>query len=136
MSATYITLIGYIGWTMLLLLVLAGYRTVLSKQMKTLKFAADGSDVPDVGHRITRAQANCSESFAIIGGTLLLAIATSSTAITDGLAYVLLAARLAQSIVHMISTSNLAIQIRFVLFLVQFGLCGYWLFMLFVKFTS
>ena len=39
MSATYITLIGYISWTMLLLLVLAGYRTVLSKKMKTLKFA-------------------------------------------------------------------------------------------------
>ena len=133
MSATYITLIGYISWTMLLLLVLAGYRTVLSKKMKTLKFAADGSDVPDLGNRITRAQANCSESFAIIGGTLLLAIATSSTAITDGLAYVLLAARLAQSIVHMLSTSNVAIQIRF---LIQFGLCGYWLFMLFIEFTS
>lgn len=136
MSATILTLIAYILWTMVLLLVLAGYRTAIAKQRKSLKFAADGSDVPDIGHRITRAQANCVESFAFIGGTLLLAIASSSTVITDGLAYVLLAARIGQSLVHLASTTNMAIQLRFVLFLIQFGICGYWLVMLAMKFSG
>ena len=138
MSQTIIALAGYIIWTMLLLLALASYRTVLvsSKQRKSLKFASDGSDVSEFGHRLTRAQANCVESFAFIGGTMLLALATNSAVITDGLALVLLAARLAQSLVHIASTANMAIQIRFVLFLIQFGICGYWLFMLLVKFLS
>lgn len=138
MSYTIIALVGYIAWTMLLLLALATYRTSLvsSKQRQSLKFASDGSDVPDFGHRLTRAQANCVESFAFIGGTLLLALATNSAVITDGLALVLLGARLAQSIVHIVSTSSMAIQIRFVFFLIQFGICGYWLYMLLLKFLG
>ncbi|MBT0586987.1 MAPEG family protein [Alteromonas oceanisediminis] len=138
MSPTYFALAGYIAWTMLLLIVLAGYRTVLisSQKRSSLKFANDGSDVPDLGHRITRAQANCAESFVFVGGTLLFAIATGSTVITDGLALIVLAARLGQSIVHMVSTANLAIQVRFVLFLIQLGICGYWLIMLVTKFSQ
>ncbi|WP_100657828.1 MAPEG family protein [Alteromonas flava] len=136
MSATISVLIGYILWTMLLLLLLAGYRTVVAKERRSLKFSADGSDVPPLGHRITRAQANCSESFVFIGGTLLLALATNSAVITDGLAWVLLGARILQSLTHLISTSTIAIQIRFVFFLVQFGLCGYWLIMLALKFAG
>jgi len=138
MSYTILSLAGYIVWTMLLLLALAGYRTFLvsSKQRQSLKFASDGTDVPDFGHRLTRAQANCVESFAFIGGTLLLALATNSAVMTDGLALIVLGARLAQSIVHIISTSAMAIQIRFLLFLVQFGICGYWLYMLLSKFMG
>jgi hypothetical protein len=136
MSFTILSLAGYIAWTMLLLLALASYRTFLvsSKQRQSLKFASDGSDVSDFGHRLTRSQANCVESFAFIGGTLLLALATNSAVITDGLALIVLGARVGQSIVHIISTSAIAIQVRFVLFLVQFGICGYWLYKLFSKF--
>lgn len=136
MNASIVVLLSYISWTLLLLLMLASYRTYLSQSGKFagLKFKADGSDVPDLGNRITRAQANCVECFSFIGGVLLVAIATDSTAITNGLAYVLLAARIAQSIVHLISTSNLAIQLRFVLFLVQFGIVIFWLVKLFAKF--
>ena len=136
MSATILALAGYILWTMLLLLLLAGYRTAISKQQGTLKFAADGSDVPDVGHRITRAQANCAESFVFIGGTMLLALTTQSAVITDGLAFIVLGARILQSITHLLSTSNMAIQIRFVFFLVQFGICGYWLATIAAKFMG
>jgi uncharacterized MAPEG superfamily protein len=136
MSNTIIALAGYIIWTMLLLLALAAYRTSLAKERNSLKFNADGSDVPDFGQRLTRAQANCSESFAIMGGTMLLALATNSAVITDGLALILLAARLGQSIVHLASTSAMAIQVRFVLFLIQFGICGYWLFKILQKFMG
>jgi len=50
--------------------------------------------------------------FSFIGGVLLLAIATDSTIITNGLAYILFGARLGQSIVHLVSTSDIAIQAR------------------------
>jgi hypothetical protein len=135
-NASIIVLLGYISWILVLLLALASYRTYLSQSGKFdgLKFRSDGSDVPDFGSRITRAQANCVECFSFIGGVLLLAIATDSTAITNGLAYILFAARLGQSTVHLVSTSNLAIQARFVLFLVQFGIVIYWVVKLFEKF--
>ncbi len=136
MNASIIVFLGYISWILVLLLALASYRTYLTQSGKFegLKFKSGGSDVPDFGSRITRAQANCVECFSFIGGVLLLAIATDSTAITNGLAYILFAARLGQSIVHLVSTSNLAIQARFVLFLVQFGIVIYWVVKLFDKF--
>ena len=136
MNETILALAGYIAWTMILLLALAGYRTVFSKTSKrgSLKFDANGADVGDFGQRLTRAQANCYESFSFIGGTMLLALVTDSTAITNGLAFVLLLARIAQSSVHMVSVSNNAISIRFVLFLIQFGIVAYWLALLIYKF--
>jgi hypothetical protein len=136
MSASIIVLLGYITWILVLLLALASYRSYLSMSgsFAGLKFKADGTDVPDFGNRLTRAQANCVESFSFIGGVLLLAIATDSTAITNGLAYILLAARLGQSLVHLVSTSNMAIQLRFVLFLVQFSIVAYWVIMLSIKY--
>jgi hypothetical protein len=48
------------------------------------------------------------------------------TGITDGLAYYLVGARILQSIVHLISTSNIAVQVRFAFFLVQLGIAVYW----------
>jgi uncharacterized MAPEG superfamily protein len=136
MNASIVVLLGYISWTLLLLLTLALYRTYLSQSGKFtgLKFKSDGSDVPDFGNRLTRAQANCVECFSFIGGVLLLAIATDSTSITNGLAHILLGARLGQSIVHLVSTSDVAIQARFVLFLIQFGIVIYWVLELFAKF--
>jgi hypothetical protein len=136
MNASIIVLLGYISWTLVLLLALALYRTYLTQsgKFKGLRFQADGSDVPDFGNRLTRAQANCVECFSFIGGILLLAIASDSTAITNGLAYILLAARLGQSIVHLVSTTNMAIQARFVFFLIQFGIVIYWILTLFAEF--
>jgi len=136
MNASIIVLLGYISWTLVLLLALASYRTYLSQsgKFKGLKFQSDGSDVPDFGNRLTRAQANCVECFSFIGGVLLLAIATDSTIITNGLAYILFGARLGQSIVHLVSTSDIAIQARFVFFLIQFGIVIYWVVGLLAKF--
>lgn len=129
MTYTGIALLGYILWTILLLIALAIYRTglVQSKQRNGLKFSPDGTDVPAFGNRLTRAQANCSESFAVVGGALLYSLAVNATAVTDSLALVLLGARIGQSIVHLISTNNLAIQLRFVLFLAQIGIVIYWI---------
>ncbi len=67
MNASIIVLLGYISWTLLLLLTLALYRSYLSQsgKFKGLKFQSDGSDVPGFGNRLTRAQANCVECRSI-----------------------------------------------------------------------
>jgi uncharacterized MAPEG superfamily protein len=128
MNDTIVGLLGYITWTLVLLVWIVSYRTLLvtNKQKAANAFKPDGSDSPPFGERLTRAQSNCVESFAFIGGLMLLALATNSAVITNGLALLLLAARLGQSITHLISTSVLAVQIRFVFFVVQIGICLYW----------
>jgi hypothetical protein len=128
MNDTIIGLLGYITWILVLLVWLAVYRTLLvaKKQQAVNDFKADGSNSPAFGERLARAQGNCVESFAFMGGLMLLALATNSAVITNGLALLLLAARLGQSITHLMSTSVLAVQIRFAFFLVQIGICIYW----------
>ena len=138
MNDTIIALLGYITWTLVLLLWIAIYRTLLvtSKQKAPNEFKPDGSNTPPFGERLTRAQSNCVESFAFIGGLMLLALATNSAVITDSLALLLLAARFGQSITHLISTSVLAVQIRFAFFLVQVGICFYWVVLFALKFIG
>ncbi|MFT4652422.1 MAG: putative MAPEG superfamily protein [Kangiellaceae bacterium] len=136
MNATILALSGYIAWTMLLILALAIYRTSSNKKNKrtSLKFDPSGNDISDFGQRLTRAHANCYESGVFIVGPMMLALATGSAAITDGLALLVLAARVVQSLIHVASISNAAITARFVVFLIQFGISGYWLFKIVQKF--
>jgi uncharacterized MAPEG superfamily protein len=138
MNETIISLLGYITWILILLVCLASYRTLLvAKKEQTVNgFKPDGSDSPAFGERITRAQSNCVESFAFIGGLMLLALATNSAAITNGLALLLLAARIGQSVAHLMSTSVIAVQIRFAFFLVQIGICFYWVVLFASKFIG
>ena len=138
MNDTILALLGYITWILVLLICLATYRTLLvaKKEQAVNGFKPDGSDSPALGERITRAQSNCVESFAFIGGLMLLALATDSAAITNGLALFLLAARLGQSVMHLISTSELAVQIRFAFFLAQIGICLYWVVLFASKFIG
>lgn len=129
MNMTDIALVGVIGWTLILLLGLEVYRTLLVVKAGRAanSFSPQGDDTTPFGHRLTRAHANCYESFVLLGGCLLYALATGNTHITDGLAGYLLLSRIAQSVVHLISTSILASQIRFLLFSIQLVICGYWL---------
>jgi uncharacterized MAPEG superfamily protein len=138
MNHTIFALLGYITWLLILLVWLATYRTLLvAKKGQSINgFKPDGSDSPAFGERITRAQSNCVESFAFIGGLMLLALATDSAVITNGLALLLLGARLGQSTIHLLSTSVLAVQIRFAFFLVQIGICLYWLVLFVLKFIG
>lgn len=138
MNDTIIALIGYITWILVLLVFIAVYRTVMvaKKQQAANGFKADGSNSSAFGQRLTRTQANCVESFAFIGGLMLLALATNSAAITNGLALLLLGARMGQSITHLISTSVLAVQVRFVFFLIQVAICFYWVFLFSTKFIG
>lgn len=137
MNETILAVIAYIAWTMLLIVGLAIFRTLSNQknQRSSLKFDPAGSDVSDFGQRLTRAHANCYESSVIVLGPMLLALATNSAVVTNGLALIIIGARIMQSTIHLISVSNAAILARFVFFFIQFGIATYWLFLLVNKFV-
>lgn len=130
MNASALALIGYIGWILVLLGAIAVVRLHASMVggKAANSFSPDGSDVSAFSGRLCRAHANCYENFPQLGGLLLLALATNTTEITNPLALVLLAARVSQSGVHLFSTSETAVKVRFAFFLVQYGIALYWAF--------
>lgn len=138
MNATAFALAGYIFWFMLLLAWIAASRTVqtLSGKRAANSFQPDGNDLTPFYGRLSRAHANCYESFPVIGGLLILALATNQAQLTNPLAVVVLGSRIAQSITHLISVSVLAAQIRFFFFLIQLVVCFYWCFQLFGRFVA
>lgn len=133
MSDTLFTLGGYILWTLVLVAGLLTYRTVLvvQKQKAPNKFANNGEDLSPFGQRLTRAYANSVEGFALFGGVLIFALLSGHSALVDPLAPLLLAARIVQSCVHLWSGSAIAVQVRFVFFVAQLVLAGYWLLCIF-----
>lgn len=128
MTNTALALLGFVAWTLLLMLIMESMRSwlVLSGRKRSDSFRIDGSDVSPFAQRLARAHANCYESFPIVGGLLLLALTTDHASITDPLALWLLAARVAQSITHLISASAVAVQARFAFFAAQLLIAVWW----------
>lgn len=129
MGLTAIALLGYIAWFLIILGMIPILRggLILSGKKQVNSFDPTGVDVSAYSQRLCRVHANCYESFPFIGGLMLFAIATDLTAITDQFAMMMLAARILQSIVHLVSTSIFAVQVRFVFFLIQYVIAIYWL---------
>ena len=127
-SPTIIALLGFIGWTLLLLVLMEVIRSkmVLLKEIAPNRFNPENSNLSPFMQRLARAHANCLEGMPIFAGLMIVAIISSNTQITDQLAYLFLAARISQSIVHLLSISSLAVIIRFSLFVVQLAIALYW----------
>ena len=130
MNLTALALTGYITWFLILLTSIVLIHTVLtlSGKRQANSFSPEGNDVSDFKLRLHRAHANTLEAMPYIGGLLLLALATNTTQVTDQLALPLLYARILQSTVHLISTSNLAVMARFTFLSIQLTICFYWVF--------
>ncbi len=128
MTPTATTLLLLVAWFLLLLLTLGFLRTslVMTGKRAANSFAPSGDDMADFGKRLTRAHANCYENLPAAAAVLLYAIATSQTGMTDGLAYIFLGARIAQSVAHLISTSRPLVTIRFAFFVVQVVILAFW----------
>src|SRR5690349_20952298 len=128
MSSSTIALTAFVGWALLLLVLMEGIRSqlVLRGKVPANGFTPDNAGLSPFMQRLARAHANCVESLPVFGGLLLIAIATGRTAITDPLAYLLLGARLLQSLVHLVSVSPTAVTVRFSAFAVQMAIGVYW----------
>ncbi|MCP8466498.1 MAPEG family protein [Pseudomonas sp. ZM23] len=130
LSPSAFALLGLIAWTVLLVLLLVNQRglLVMTGRMKVNIFAADGSNTPGAfGQRLVRAHANCVENVPLFAAALLYAMVSGQSVVTDPLAPTLLAARIVQSVVHLISTSALFVWLRFAAFFVQLLILIWWL---------
>lgn len=137
-NASTIALTGLIAWALTLLVLMELLRGLLVffKQFPANEFTPDNSNLSPFMQRLARAHANCLEGLPIFGGLLLVALVTRQTAITDPLAIALLAARLVQSLVHLVSLAVPAVFLRFTAFAVQLVIAGYWTFELLSGFVS
>ena len=130
MNVTAAALLGYIGWTLFLIIAieLARVYLVVVKDYLATQFKPDGTDVSPLMNRLCLTHANCVEHFPIFAGLMMLALATAQTKITDPLSLYFLGARVAQSVANLVSTSALAINIRFMFFAVQLAIACIWVF--------
>ncbi len=116
-------------WPMFLITALASYRSYLNliKGKPANSFAPTGQDLQPFGQRLTRAHANTYEFLPFALVVLLFALITDQTEVTDGLAIWLVALRVGQSSIHLVSTSIIAVLVRFIpLFIPQIAIVIWW----------
>jgi uncharacterized MAPEG superfamily protein len=127
-TPTVLVLTGLIAWALALLVLMEIIRSmmVVSGRLPANQFRPDNSNLSPFMQRLARAHGNCIEGLPIFGGLLLVALVTGRESVTDGLAPVLLAARIFQSAVHLASLSVVAVTVRFLAFAVQVGIAVCW----------
>lgn len=128
MTTTLFTLTLFIAWTLFLLVLMEIIRSklVLTKALPANGFQPDNANLSPFMQRLARAHANCIEGLPLFGGLLLVAEVAGKTGITDPLAMVFLGARIAQSLIHLVSVSSVAVTLRFTAFAIQMGIAVYW----------
>ena len=132
MSQTLLALLAFTCWALALLVLMEAIRSklVLTGEMPANGFNPENSNLSPFMQRLARAHANCLEGLPIFGGLMVVAILAGKASLTDPLAYTLVAARVAQSTIHLASTSSVAVTARFGAFAVQMGIAVYWAFKL------
>jgi uncharacterized MAPEG superfamily protein len=127
-TPTAAALIGFIAWSLALLVLMEALRTrlVLTGRIAANAFTPDNATLSPFMQRLARAHANCLEGLPIFGGLMLAALAMGRAYVTDPLAYVLLGARIVQSLIHLASTSPAAVTVRFCFFAVQMMIAAWW----------
>ena len=121
MSPSATALVGFAAWTLVLVSMIGLLRAsaVFAGKRAPNQFDPGGADLSEFSRRLCRAHANCYENLPIFGALIAVALITGRHVATDGLAMWFLAARIGQSLVHLVSTSNPAVNVRFALFLAQ-----------------
>lgn len=131
MSIPVWVLLGFAGWTLALLLGSVGvYRwtRILTGRSELAEFRADVPHGADWYRRAMRAHANCVENLPVYGAVVVAIVASGvRSPMLDGLALVLLGARIAQSLTHIaFKATNAAVGMRFGFFFVQL-VCMLWM---------
>lgn len=127
-NPTLLATVGFIAWTLALLVLMETLRSrlVLAGKVPSNGFVPDNANLSPFMQRLARAHANCLEGLPVFGGLMLVALAAGQTSVTDGLALVMLAARILQSLIHLGSTSIAAVNLRFAAFALQMGIAVWW----------
>lgn len=117
-------LLGFVAWTLALLLAIGGARVsqVLAGKAQPTDFPAGVPHGSDAYWRLNRAHLNCLENLPLFASVVLIAtVAGVRSAVLDLLARVYLGARIGQSLAHLSSGSATAVNVRFSFFLLQFA---------------
>jgi uncharacterized MAPEG superfamily protein len=117
-------LLGFAGWTVILLLATVGvYRwsRILTGRVPIREFRADRIEGEDWYRRAMRAHANCIENLPVFGAIVFaLHVGEVRGPAVDTLSIAILIARVLQSLVHVgLAQTNAVVSIRFAFFLVQ-----------------
>lgn len=129
MSPSFLSLLGFTVWTLLLVLAVVSYRSmmVLSGRRPANDWhrARPSQQDPEFLQRLTHAHANCLENLPLFASVIIVAGLTGKLALTDPLAPWYLALRLAQTAVHLTGTSARLVTVRFSFFLPQLLILGW-----------
>ena len=129
LSASLGALLGYVAWTLALVLVVVNYRSLLvfTGQKKADGFPRRGYEAPALIQRVQDAHANTLENLPLAAAVILVAAVSGQAAVTDPLACWLLYARIGQSLVHIIAVNHWMVMARVTFLLAQFGILGWWI---------
>ena len=117
-------LLGFAGWTLLVLLLSVGvYRwsRILTGRASIAEWRADFPQGSEWYRRAMRAHMNCVENLPVFAAIVLCATAADADSrLLDGLAGAVLVARICQTTVHLaLAPSDAAASVRFAFFFVQ-----------------
>jgi uncharacterized MAPEG superfamily protein len=125
LNPALIALAGFAGWTALLAVFLVGVRlfnAFAGAKIPLNRFSPGGDDLPGFGQRYTRAHLNCLEVLPIFAAVVIAAGLSNQLAIMESTAMYILYARIAQSVIHMISTALPMVLLRGTFFFIQLAL--------------
>jgi uncharacterized MAPEG superfamily protein len=124
MNIPLLSLLGFTFWTIILLLATVGvyrWRRIIAGSVPISKFVS-GDDLGDEWYgRAMRAHANCIENLPVFTALIVAAgLQDMRSTMFDGMAVLTLAARIAQSLVHVcFIQTNRAVSFRFLFYLIQ-----------------
>lgn len=128
MALSHWSLLGFVCWTLLLLIGTVGYTrvsAVMRGQARPNAFNAALPHGSDGYQRCMRAHLNCIENLPIFAALVLLGSSQATGQWFEVAALIVLPARVGQSVTHVSSGRNRAVLIRFCFYCVQllcFGL--------------
>ena len=121
-------LLLFAAWTLVLMFVYVGYRVVLVLAMKKKADSwgrDDKNDDPALIIRAKHAHLNALENLPVFAAIVVAAVALDKAPVVDQVGMWVLAARLAQSTVHLIGVNHWLVFIRANFLLVQAALFAY-----------
>ena len=131
MSSAIATLLGFVALTLSLAFLYVGYRAMMGLLGKTpfnsWTRGAQIWDDPAIITRIHHAHLNCLENLPVFAAVLLAAFMLDKVALIDEFACYFMMARVAQSSIHIVSTSAIAVFFRANALIVQWAILVYWM---------
>lgn len=122
MNQSLFALLLFVAWTILLIVLVIGYRSiqVLLGKKKSNDFTPGVKHGTERYWQMSRAQSNAIENLPIFAALVLIGnVAGYVDTMFINACYLVVVARIGQTITHLISTSVIAVNIRFTFYVTQ-----------------